>query len=238
MANDPVKENPSMGNTYADFFSDVLRELGIAPTTGALSALQAVAHLEGYNDRYNPLNSVVQSGDSTSFNSVGVQDYKNFDNGVAGTVSLLQGQHWDNVRSALKTGNEQTVLGAFQQAYTWDPGVQFPTNFPVAHDLSQPVGPIGPSANAQFTSAQFQQGPVPGNNPVSNTVNSILGVATTGGTLAELLPKIITFFEKILWIFNIDHFMKFMLYTWGTVLVVGGLIVIAFAVGKNEEATS
>lgn len=112
--------------TYSQFFADVLTQLNLPVTQSNLIALGAVAHLEGLNDRYNPLNSVVQSGNSTQFNSVGVQDYKSYANGVAGTVALLQGSHWDGVVNALREGNSTaSVLAAFTSAYTWDPGVSF-----------------------------------------------------------------------------------------------------------------
>lgn len=111
--------------TYRQFFTDVLAELGIPATDANLNALASVSILEGLNNRYNPLNSVVPMGTSTPFNSVGVQDYKNYNQGVAGTVKLLQGSHWSNVVSTLRTGNDAQIRSAFKQAYTWDPNVQF-----------------------------------------------------------------------------------------------------------------
>jgi hypothetical protein len=110
-----------------DFFTKVLQRLGIKATSGNLAALYAVTHREGDNNRHNPLNSVVPSGGSHAFNSVGVQAYKTFNDGINGTVSLLKGSHWNGVRAALKTGDMYKVLAAFKSAYTWDPGISFPT---------------------------------------------------------------------------------------------------------------
>lgn len=107
------------------FFAAVLRGIGAPVTTANLQALAGVAHLEGANDRFNPLNSVVPNGNSTSFNSVGVQDYRSFDNGVQGTIKLLQGGVWSGVVGALRAGNSAyNVANQFAQVYQgWDPGV-------------------------------------------------------------------------------------------------------------------
>lgn len=120
--------NPTSGTgTYGDFFTQVLTQLGLPATQSNLIALSAVAHLEGLNKRFNPLNSVVKSGNSTTFNSAGVQDYKTWNNGVAGTVALLQGSRWASVRNALADGDSTTsVLAAFTSTYaTWGSHVTF-----------------------------------------------------------------------------------------------------------------
>lgn len=120
-------------STYRDFFTDVLNRLNLPVTDDALNAFYAVCTLEGYNTRFNPLNSVVPSGDSTPFNDVGVQDYKSYDNGISGTVSLLEGEPWVNVVSAIR--NKQTtdaILSAFANVYDgWRPNTtasSFPRN--------------------------------------------------------------------------------------------------------------
>lgn len=116
--------------TYRDFFESVLKRLDITPHPRVLNALAAVATLEGLNDRYNPLNSVVPSGKSTAFNSVGVQDYKSYGNGVNGTVKLLRGEPWVNVVEAMRKGARTAeILRQFQTVYaTWDAHVTFPHN--------------------------------------------------------------------------------------------------------------
>lgn len=120
--------NPTSGTgTYGDFFTQVLTQLGLPATQSNLIALSAVAHLEGLNKRFNPLNSVVRSGNSTTFNSAGVQDYKSWDNGVTGTVALLSGSRWASVRNALADGDStSSVLAAFTSTYaTWGSHVSF-----------------------------------------------------------------------------------------------------------------
>jgi phage-related protein len=112
-----------------DFFTKVLGGLGIKTTSGALNAFYAVTNLEGDNNRHNPLNSVVPSGGSHAFNSVGVQAYPSFNDGVNGTIKLLRGSPWRGVVSALKGGNMTSILNAFARVYSsWDPGVHFFTS--------------------------------------------------------------------------------------------------------------
>jgi hypothetical protein len=113
MATPPSTKAP----TYQEFFDAVLTKLGITPTKGAREALASVVHYEGINNYYNPLNSVVPYGKSTPFNSVGVQEYQSFSDGVNGTVKLLEGSPWVNVVQALKGGNENSILNSFDTVY-------------------------------------------------------------------------------------------------------------------------
>jgi len=144
----------TVAGTSRAFFIAVLNKLGIPPSEGALNALYAVEHLEGDNQRYNPLNVIQPEAGSHAFNSVGVQSYANFDTGVQGTATLLSNSHWTGVRAALKTGDTNKILAAFQDAYTWDKGVHFPLTSDIeTHEANRLVGPGNPSAQlaAQIT---------------------------------------------------------------------------------------
>lgn len=111
---------PSKTGSYKAFFDDVLTQTGLPVTTANEMALAKVTLIEGVNTRFNPVNSVVPTGTSTSFNSVGVQDYKNYQQGVEGTVKLLQGDPFNGIRAAMKQNNQQAVLTAFSDLYsTW-----------------------------------------------------------------------------------------------------------------------
>lgn len=148
--------------TYQDFFTDVLTRLGYPVTQANLRALATVTVIEGPNDRYNPLNSVVPYGASTSFNSVGVQDYGTYDAGVGGTVALLQGTTWTGVDSALQAGtSESAVVNAFANAYaSWGSHPAFGSVGVSRADsqLTQSIGTkSGPGSNIKppYTLAQF-----------------------------------------------------------------------------------
>lgn len=119
--------------TALNYFTLFLQGIGAPVTQQNLNALYGVATLEGWNDRYNPLNVVQPEPGSTDYNSVGVQSYANFDSGVQGAIDLFtQNSVWDGVIRALRQGNSaENVLAAFKQVYAgWDPGVQFPMGSP------------------------------------------------------------------------------------------------------------
>lgn len=160
------------------FFTDVLTKLSLPISAGNLNALYSVAQLEGQNDRYNPLNSVIKESGSTSFNSVGVQRYASFDSGVDGTVIMLQGAHWNGVRAALAADKgTPAVLAAFQVAYTWDPKVHFPaTN--LAAVAARSVGPASGSAPICPGGGGAVTGGTPAGNIVGPTGNNIAGTTT------------------------------------------------------------
>jgi hypothetical protein len=168
------------GTSTQAFFTQVLQAMHLPASAGNLDALYAVAQLEGQNDRYNPLNSVVKKPGSTDFNSAGVQRYVSFDSGVAGTVALLQGSHWSGVRAAMTADRGMTaVLAAFRAAYSWDPGVKFPTSN-LAAVAARSVGPqpgtgggiICPGGGGVTT------GGTPAGNIVGPTGNNIAGTTT------------------------------------------------------------
>lgn len=139
----------SIAPTSRNFFAAVLTKLGLPVTDSNLDALYSVEHLEGDNDRYNPLNVIQPEPGSTAFNSVGVQSYASFDTGVSGTAELLSNSHWEGVRAALaRSQSVDDVLAAFQAAYTWDPGVQFPASTSIwSQEASHNVGPNAGSSS-------------------------------------------------------------------------------------------
>lgn len=114
------------GATESQFLSDVTRGLGAQPTQGTLNGLAAVVQTEGVNNYYNPFNIEWHPGENTAWkgianwNSVGVQEYGSYQQGVQATVAFLtQNSHWSNVVSAIKSGNQQMVESALTNAYTW-----------------------------------------------------------------------------------------------------------------------
>ena len=74
------------GVTLNQFFTAVLKGLGVPVTANNLSKLGAVAAMEGHGGDYNPFNYVV--GPGTNFNSAGVKSYPDVMTGVAQTIKL------------------------------------------------------------------------------------------------------------------------------------------------------
>lgn len=96
----------------------VLNRLGITPNTSNVFALHEWARSEG-NDtgahaKFNWLNSVGQAPGSSSFNTVGVQNYVSYTQGVAQTASLLKGSGWSGVLRALSLQPVATSQGGIK----------------------------------------------------------------------------------------------------------------------------
>lgn len=138
----------SQTNSYTEFFTQVLRGLGLPTTQANIDSFMSVAHIEGINDYYNPINSVAPEPGSTDFNNVGVQKYPDFETGVQGTIDILSGSHWTGLRAALAKGNSLSEnLSAWESAYTWAPGIRIPPNTAgLTSSLGANTGTGNPSA--------------------------------------------------------------------------------------------
>lgn len=178
--------------TAKNYFTAFLNGLGLPVTQDNLNALYGVAQLEGWNDRYNPLNVVQPEPGSSSFNSAGVQSYDSFDSGVQGAVTLFSNSHWTGVRAALAQGdNAEGVLRAFKAAYTWDPGVEFPMGQASWGDHS--IGSGGASEGNYSVDAYVGGGSGSGGSstapPVRMTEASYAGVDSLGNLL-KTIPEL------------------------------------------------
>lgn len=132
--------------TYRGWFTQLLNELGIAPTPGAVAGLADVVHEEGANSYNNPFNIEYHAGQnpawkgSGNFNSVGVQEYPTPAAGLAATAAFLQDNpRYGNLLNSLRSGNTATVQQALVNEYTWAP---FHTATPAQEQaiLSQTTG--------------------------------------------------------------------------------------------------
>lgn len=157
--------------TYAEFFSDVCNGIGAPPSQANLLALATVTNLEGISNlvdgnpkNFNPLNSVVPYGNSNSTNSVGVQNYQTYSDGVNGTIALLKGNAvWQPVVRALQQGTSSSaVLAAFQGAYaSWNSHPDF--SMPSGTRLNSILN--GNIANATLGGTSTPLGTGPANYP-------------------------------------------------------------------------
>lgn len=113
------------GQTYQDFWVAVLGNLGKPSTLGNLEAMAGISNFEGLNSYFNPMNIEWHPGENPAiqgignWNSVGVQEYSGFDQGVVATTTFLGEPHWAGVQAALTTGSFALVNAAIKQAYTW-----------------------------------------------------------------------------------------------------------------------
>lgn len=131
--------------TYGDFWAAVLGNLGKPVVAGNLEAMAGISKFEGFNSYFNPMNIEYHDGDASilkgigSFNSVGVEKYAGFDQGVGATSYFLTEPHWAGVNTALTTGNFQLVNAAIKQAYTWAAYVA-PSQAVCDQILASPIG--------------------------------------------------------------------------------------------------
>lgn len=238
--------------TYEDFFGGVLQGLGLNSSmpqwTYGMEALASITHLEGLNDRYNPVNSVVAvpggSHNSPELSQQDVQTYTSYNSGIAGTIALYKDGAWNNVpwKTASST---QDILNAISNEY---------------HTWGGPSVPVAPAS----TINEILNGDIKGGSLGSNTASSVpsqgsggetttsvgqafgtyindLGNVATFGTLGGVetaakdtasalsgigfvLAKIVNFFEKLGWIFNVNHF-------WEALLYIGGFMAIFIGIG-------
>jgi hypothetical protein len=88
-----------------EFTAEVTRELGAPVTLHTRRAMQAELQAEGGGARYNPFNTTLRLPGSTTYNSVGVQNYVDAAQGVEATVKTLKenhGQRYHLIRRRLR----------------------------------------------------------------------------------------------------------------------------------------
>lgn len=136
------------GQTYNDFWTDVLGVIGRPALQGNLEAMAGISNFEGLNNYFNPMNIEWHPGDASvlqgtgNWNSAGVQTYSSFDEGVGATAYFLGEPHWAGVVTALTTGNYGLVNAAIKQAYSW--AAYVPPSQAVADQiLATPMGQVG-----------------------------------------------------------------------------------------------
>ena len=109
--------------TYQDFFTEMLTTVRLPVNTHTLDAFGIVSILEGVNNYWNPLNSVIPVPGSRSLpgNTANVQMYTSERMGIEGSVALLHQPRWSWVLMAcLYAGDRALILHEFDVQYqTW-----------------------------------------------------------------------------------------------------------------------
>ena len=120
-SNDITMNNKSESKGKIAFAKALLQELKIPATPGAIEALINWQGREGGHWRnsaaYNPLNTTYDEGAVAVVNKEGVKAYGDWEAGVSATAKTLTGKSskergYDNIVSALKTGDPQTIQAA------------------------------------------------------------------------------------------------------------------------------
>lgn len=99
------------------------------------------------------------------------------------------------------------------------------------------VNDTSSSGGAQISDSIFGIPGTPSFGSIGGDITGLFGSAfgaagnIVGGVndVAKAMGVIATLFSKLLWIFNIDHFIKFELFIWGFSAVMAGLLFLVFA---------
>lgn len=215
-------------NNTAAFNTSLLQALGDQVTAGAMSVLESVEHYEGQNTRNNPLNVVQQEPGSSTFNSAGVQAYPTAAEGIQGTVDLFENNSvWQGVLAALKGGNAQQGISAFDSVYDrWAPG----TNIPLLQGTAaQAVG--ARNIGAPGSSGTGAVDAVSIGNPL-NIPGDIAGDA--GGAVASGVESVINTFLRPALNFVEDS----ALVVFGFIALLVGVILLAHAGSSSSSKGS
>ena len=95
-----------VGRSVHDFAIGVLRGIGAPVNSANVRSIEAWAQREGGGGAWNPLNTTQQMPGSTTFNSVGVQNYPNMLIGVHATIDTLLGNPaYNDVIGSLRNGS-------------------------------------------------------------------------------------------------------------------------------------
>ena len=108
------------------FYTDVLKKLGAKPTPGNLVFIYAWRQAEGANATYNPWNSTQHLGGSTNYNTIPVQNYLTYNDGITASVKTLTNGHYSNIIKAFKKGipnqkQAQLLAALLQTKLSWSP---------------------------------------------------------------------------------------------------------------------
>lgn len=105
-----------------EFYKTLLNKLGAPITNENLKFLLAWRQAEGKSGLYNPFNTTHRLQDSTDFNSVGVQNYKNLDDGLYATLKTLTNGRYNCIVNGLINDIGASEIAKCQSLHTWGTG--------------------------------------------------------------------------------------------------------------------
>lgn len=172
------------------FATSLLASLGVPVTESNAAAIIAWAKAEGGNwnnsAKFNPLNTTQRMPGSSAMNSVGVQSYSSWAEGLAATVKTLNNGRYGDILNALKTGDASNQLGSAAQGLrTWSGGgySTIQSLIPGAKaDAAQAVQQAGSSGGSMASGLQNPQSLL-GANGTANASNApVTTPQTSSGT--------------------------------------------------------
>lgn len=97
----------------------ILNGIGAPVTATNIKALEVWHQFEQSGASNNPFNTTLTTGTSTSYNSVGVQNYPDESTGVAATVQTLNQSNMSGIKTALVNGESLASIEAAINASPW-----------------------------------------------------------------------------------------------------------------------
>jgi hypothetical protein len=101
----PKVDKPELNSTTTsddDFYKSILTCIGAKPTKSNLLFMYAWRQAEGGKAKNNPFNTSHKMPGSTTYNSHGVQNYKNSEDGIQATCRTLKNGRYDKVVQGFK----------------------------------------------------------------------------------------------------------------------------------------
>jgi hypothetical protein len=94
------------------FYNKLLEKLSAPKTESNINFLKAWRQAEGGKASWNPFNTTYELSNSTNYNSIGVKNYNNINDGVNATFLTLNKKIYSNIVSSLKKGiaNKEDLL--------------------------------------------------------------------------------------------------------------------------------
>ena len=130
-------------NTRGAFAEAILRGIGAPMSTSNMQAMMAWMTGENTRAAFNPLATTRKGfAGSTNFNTAGVKNFKDFEQGVAATLETLNLSYYTDIVAALRQGTNPAELQSLVRASPW--GTK---NFGTGN-LDLQLTPLGQSANA------------------------------------------------------------------------------------------
>jgi hypothetical protein len=105
-----------------EFYKKVLSCVGAKPTKDNMSFMYAWRQAEGGKASNNPFNTTHKMPDSTKYNSVGVRNYKNSEDGIQATCKTLKNGRYNDIVDGLKNDVGLFELSRMKGLKTWGTG--------------------------------------------------------------------------------------------------------------------
>ncbi|MDQ1520893.1 MAG: hypothetical protein QOI55_1966 [Actinomycetota bacterium] len=109
-------------NNREQWAHDFLTKLGMPVTSENVKLMVAWQQAEGTKAQFNPLATTQNMPGATRFNSVGVKNYANYDDGITANIEAITNGRYENVLAALRRGDSAVATAQAIAAGPWGTG--------------------------------------------------------------------------------------------------------------------